>query len=112
MINKKEKSIIDRLKQIRNGEGWILGIIITAFSGLGVFAVNNYSLPRDNERIESLEEYMKTDRSEKAVMRSDVDRFKQDLKEIKGDMKEGFKALSDKMDENNRIVRIVKENTK
>lgn len=112
MVEKKDRTIVDRLRQIRNWEGWILGLAITAFSGLGVFAINNYSLPKDNERLIAIEEYMKNDRFEKAIMRADVDRFKVDLKEIKDDMKEGFKTLSNKMDENNRIVKIVKETVK
>ncbi|MES2382592.1 MAG: hypothetical protein V4538_16205 [Bacteroidota bacterium] len=108
-----EKSVFSWLKEIKHWEKSILWTaifgIITTLTG---FAYSNFSLPKDDKRIEVLERYIETDKAEKAVMKENVVNLKENLKELKVDMKEGFKSLSDKMDENIRMVRIVKENTK
>lgn len=119
MSELSEKSLFDWLREIKNWEKLIFSLIIVALSTLTAFTYNNLSLPKDDARLEILEKYKEEDKAykakcetQKALMGADVERVKRDLTDIKLDMKDGFKALSDKMDENNRIVRIVKENTK
>jgi len=108
----KEKSLFDWLKNIRNLDGWILGAVLAILGTLGAFAVDNYSLPRDNSRIESIEDYIRKDEVEKAVMQNNIVIMKQSIEKLDSRMQEGFNSLSDKMDENNKIVKIVRENTK
>lgn len=106
----KEKSFLDKMSKTE--KGLLITGILSVFSWMGMFAYQNFSFPKDDKRIDLIQEYIDNDKSEKAVMKNDMGTMKESIKEIKSDMKEGFKALGDKMDENNRIVKVVRENTK
>ncbi len=115
----QEKTYFEWFKKINSTEKWILTVVLSGFTYLGIFAYNNVSLPKDDKRIEDIqnhieliEDKLNATAIEKAVMRNNILLMKEDIKEVKNDMKEGFRDLGNKMDENNRIVKVVRENTK
>ncbi len=102
--------------QLSKINGWqkaVFGTLVGALIIAGTqWAYSNYSPPRDNSRIQALEQYQAADMIMKATLLNRIENFEKCFGEYRQDMKEDSKSFNDKIDKLTQIIMIVKENTK
>ncbi|MES2397900.1 MAG: hypothetical protein V4549_17945 [Bacteroidota bacterium] len=106
-------------KIIRSNNATTTAIITAIILGFSYFAYSNFAPPKVEMQIQDVQNditKIKSDISfeviEKIKMQADISTMKTNIKDLKDDMKEGFKGIGDKLDENNRVVKTIDKNTK
>ena len=122
-VNEKKEKQLDIFGWFKKIEGWekavFVAVVIAIVTGASAFTYQNISLPKDNRRMDEIQEdvkqikvYITNDAIDKALDKKSIEVTKENVIDLKNDMRDGFKEIKELLKENYKLNKRIDENTK
>jgi len=120
---KKEKNQLDIFGRFKKIEGWekavFVAVVVAIVTGASAFTYQNVSLPKDNRRMDAIQQdvqviklYIANDAIDKALDKKDIQITKENVIYLKQEIKENFNEIKALLNQSYRLNKRIDENTK